>query len=198
MKFLTILFLLALVAISTSKAQDTTKIKQFYSKDFNWTITIPPNFDTVSIADWNRFKNKGAEAVEKTYDQKITDKTITIFVFRSGMANYFEANYQPFDAKKDGNYKWLNKNVDAVLYHTLATQIPGSVIDSATTITAVGKVSFDAFILRATLPNGVVFSIYSFSRLFGKRDFTVNIMFINNDKGNVMLDAWKKSVFAVN
>jgi hypothetical protein len=192
MKTLTI-FLLTLIVAKTSAAQDKTK--QFYNKEFNWTIDIPPDFDTVSAEVWAKLKNRGAAAVEKTYNQKIKDETTTIFVLTSGRSNYFEALSQPFDPKKDGSYHKLNKTLDEVIYHTLATQIPGAVLDSATTKSTIGKLNFDAFILKATLPNGIIFSIYSFSRLFGKKDLAVNIFFIDNTKGDIMLDAWKRSTF---
>jgi len=191
------LFLLASVILLSQlgKAQDTVKTNQFYDNEFKWKIIIPPNFQTVSLDEWNKFKNKGSEAVEKTYDQKVVDKSKTIFVFRSDNFNYFEANYQPFDIKTDGDYLASNKAVDKVLYNTLKAQIPNVTVDSASTQINVGNLPFNAFILRASLPNNIVFSIYSFSRLFGKKDFTVNIMFVNSTKGDIMLNAWKSSTF---
>ena len=191
------LFLLASVILLTQlgKAQDTVKTNQFYNDEFKWKITIPPNFQTVNAVEWNKFKNKGSEAVEKTYDQKVVDKSKTIFVFRSDNFNYFEANYQPFDIKTDGDYLASNKAVDKVLYNTLKAQIPNVTVDSASTQINVGNLPFNAFILRASLPNNIIFSIYSFSRLFGKKDFTVNIMFVNSTKGDIMLNAWKSSTF---
>jgi len=191
------LLLLACVIMlnQSSKAQDTVKTNQFYNDEFKWKIIIPPNFQTVNADEWNKFKNKGSEAVEKTYDQKVVDKSKTIFVFKSDNFNYFEANYQPFDVKKDGDYSASNKSTAKVLFNTLKTQIPNATIDSASTQINVGNLPFNVFILRAALPNNVVFSIYSFSHLFDKKEFTVNIMFVNSRKGDIMLNAWKSSSF---
>jgi len=194
MRTLTLL-LLALVIVKTSAAQDTTSVKQFYNKQFDWSMNIPPNFDTVSTQEWAKVKSRGTAAVEKTYNHKIKDETTIIFVLSSGRSNYFEVLSQPFDPKNDGTYSQLCKNVDGVLYHTLATQIPGAIIDSATAKTTISNLNFNAFILRASMPNGVTFSIYSFSRLFGNKEFAVNIMFFDSAKGDIMLDAWKKSTF---
>lgn len=38
-------------------------------------------------------------------------------------------------------------------------------------------------------------NVLMYSRLFDKKEFTVNIMYVDNKKGQLMLEAWKKSKF---
>ena len=78
--------------------------KKIYNPDFKWTITIPENFEKVSNDDWEKMQNKGAEAIEKTYEGEIVNRATIVFVFKSGQINYFESNYQPFDIATDGDY----------------------------------------------------------------------------------------------
>ena len=44
-------------------------------------------------------------------------------------------------------------------------------------------------------PNKMVMNMLMFSRLFGDKEFTVNIMYMDQLKGEQMLDSWKKSKF---
>lgn len=169
--------------------------KQFYSKDFQWRINIPENFKTVSAAEWLKMQNKGAEAIEKTYDGKVENKASTIFVFKNDQLHYFEANYQPFDTLVDGNYIQSFRNVNEVLYETFKAQMPGAKIDTLSTETIIGNLTFQVFKTKITLPNQIILNLEMYSRLFDKREFTVNIMFVDEKKGKLMLDAWKNSQF---
>lgn len=191
-----ILTLCALFILKISYGQDTLKNHEFVSKEFNWKIIIPDNFTTVSLEDWAKFQNKGATAIENTYGQKIENKTKTIFVFKSDGANYFEANYQPYDIKKDGSFFKSCKGVNDVLYTTFKKQIPNAKIDSASLITKINNLTFNTFILRIEMSENVVFNVYSFSRLFSDKELCVNIMYLNNKKGDEMLNAWKNSTFS--
>src|SRR4051794_14185308 len=77
--------------------QSNSKKKEIFNKDFDWKIVIPEDFETVTAEEWAKFQNRGAEAIEQTYDEKIENYAKTIFVFRNDQFNYFESNYQPFD-----------------------------------------------------------------------------------------------------
>jgi len=192
-------FLLLLCAIFTLKVgygQDSLKNHEFISKEFNWKIVIPDNFTAVSLEDWAKFQNKGAKAIEDTYGQKIENKTKTIFVFKSDGANYFEANCQPYDVKKDGSFLKSCKGINDVLYTTFKKQIPGAKIDSASLITKINNLRFNTFILRIEMSENVIFNVYSFSRLFLNKELCVNIVYLNNNKGDEILDAWKNSTFS--
>lgn len=123
-------FLFGLIIICQSCNGQTTPKKEIYNKDFNWTITIPENFESVSAEEWEKMQNKGADAIEKTYNEEIVNQAKVIFVFKRGQLNYFESNYQPFDTAIDGDYLESCKNVNNILYETFVTQIPGIKIDS--------------------------------------------------------------------
>jgi len=182
------------ILIQSCNGQATPK-KEIYNKDFNWTITIPENFENVSTEQWAKMQNKGAEAIEKTYDEKITNRAKTIFVFKSDEMNYFESNYQPFDTIIDGNYVESCKNVNNILYETFKTQMPDIKIDTTTTLEKIDNLEFQTLKMKVEYPNKMVLNLLMYSRLFDKREFTVNIMYVDNLKGIQMLDSWKKSKF---
>jgi hypothetical protein len=105
--------LLILVLFSSCKGQNKSEQKVYVNKDFNWTISIPSGFDTVSAANWAKMQNRGAEAIENTYDAEVINNAKTIFVFKSDQFNYFESNYQPFDTTIDGDYLTSCKEVNS-------------------------------------------------------------------------------------
>lgn len=188
-------FIICLIIIFQSCTGQKSPKKEIYNKDFKWTITIPENFDTISAVQWAKLQNRGTKAIEKTYDQKIDNKTNTIFVFKSDELNYFESNYQPFDTLKDGNYLKSCQSVNEVLYHTFMTQMKGVTVDTATSTEKIDNLEFQTLKMNVTYPNNMVLHIFMYSRLFHKKEFSVNIMYVNKEKGELMLGSWKQSKF---
>lgn len=173
----------------------TTPAKEFHDKDFKWKILIPENFQSVSTEEWTKMQNRGAEAIEDTFGEEIINQAKTIFVFRSNQFNYFEANHQPFDPEVDGDYVESCKSMQALLYETFAAQIPDAKIDTASSVEKIGSLEFQTHTMKIVLPNKMVMHQIMYSRLFGKREFSVNIMYVDPKKGQQMLDAWKNSRF---
>ena len=188
-------FLIGLTFIFQSCNGQTTPKKEIYNKDFNWTITIPENFENVSAEEWAKMQNKGADAIEKTYNEEVVNQAKTIFVFKSDQLNYFESNYQPFDTAIDGDYLESCKNVNNMLYETFITQMPDIKIDSTSSIEKIDNLEFQTFKMKIEYPNKMTMNVLMFSRLFDKKEFTVNIMYVDKKKGEQMLDSWKKSKF---
>jgi hypothetical protein len=188
-------FLICLTIVFQSCNGQTTPKKKIYNKDFNWTITIPENFQNVDAEEWAKLQNKGADAIEKTYDEKVINQSKTIFVFKSDQLNYFESNYQSFDIAIDGDYLESCKNVNNMLYETFKTQMPDIKIDSTSTVEKIDNLEFQTFKMKIEYPNKMVLNLLMFSRLFDKKEFSVNIMYVDNNKGQQMLESWRKSKF---
>lgn len=189
-------FLFCLILTLQSCNGQSSPKKEIFNKDFNWTITIPENFENVSAEDWTKMQNKGADAIEKTFDGEVINQAKTIFVFKSDQLNYFESNYQPFDIATDGNYLESCKNVNDVLYETFKTQMPNVKIDSTKSVEKIDNLEFQAFKMKIEYPNKMVLNVIMYSRLFEKKEFTVNIMYVDNKKGEMMTEAWKNSKFS--
>lgn len=189
------LLLLGLTIFFQSCNGQKTAKQEIHNKDFNWTITIPENFENVSSADWAKMQNKGADAIEKTFEGEVINQSKTIFVFKSDQLNYFESNHQPFDPSVDGDYLESCKAADEVLYETFKAQMPGVKIDKTRTVEKIDNLDFQALTMKVEYPNKMVLTLLMFSRLFDKREFAVNIMYVDKLKGQKMLDSWKQSKF---
>lgn len=191
------IYLLLILACFTGgcKGQEKTERKTIYNKEFKWTITIPSGFDTVSAEQWAKMQNRGMDAIEKTYDAKVENNTKTICVFQNGQYNYFESNYQPFDTITDGNYVENFRQVNEMLYGTFEAQMMGAKLDSSSSTQIINGLNFQTFKVIVTFPNKMVMNWQIFSRIFGKKEFTVNIVTVDKQKQKELLDSWLNSTF---
>ncbi|MEJ8843228.1 hypothetical protein WG954_12635 [Lacibacter sp. H375] len=169
--------------------------KEYFFKPLKWKIVIPEGTKTVSNEEWNKLEEKGAAAIEKTYGEKIESQATTIFVVKYDDRNYLEANQQPYDSISDPDYPAYFRSVNEVLYTTFKEQIPNATIDTASTEELIDGLTFQKFRISISLPNNMVIRIYMYSRPFGNKELTINMMFVDEEKGMMMMSAWKKSSF---
>jgi hypothetical protein len=191
LKYILIFFVIAIQSCNSQKSEDN----KVYNKDFNWTISIPENFKKVNAEEWLKLQNKGLDALEKTTGEEVVNQTKTIFVFKSDQLHYLEANYQPFDVAQDGNYLESCKKVNDVLIETLKNQIPDAKIERITSSEKIDGLVFQTFTVKVEFPNKMVMTMCMYSRLFGKKEFAVNITYVDKLKGEKMLKCWRNSTF---
>ena len=125
----------------------------------------------------------------------VINQAKTIFVFKNADYNYLESNYQPFDMEVDGDYLESCKNVNEILYETFRTQMPNAVIDSSSNLETISSLDFHTFKMKIDLPNGITMHSFMYSRLFDKKEFSVNIMYVDDKQGQKMVSAWTNSKF---
>ncbi len=193
-KYCYCLFLIACLQIA--KAQDAPDAPTtYYSKDFKWTLNVPATFEEVSIKDWAKIQHKGEVTLEGSTGQDIENNSKIIFVFRSDNLNYFESSYQHFDPAVDGNHLESIKSVNELMYQSFKDMMPGVQVKRSMTTEKVDGITFYLSKMEVIYPNKMVLRVYMFTHLFGKREFTANIMFVDEAKGKTMLDFWRHSKF---
>lgn len=201
MKKILPLLILALLLITSCKTRDNNKdkiaakTKEFHNKDFNWTIAIPEGFKEVPPEEWAKMQNRGANVMKKTMGQEI-DMTINknIFIFQHGRTNYFEASQQAFDSAVDGDYREMFHAINDITYTSLHGET-GASIDTSYGKETIDNLEFQTFKLKMKLDNSNSYNVLMFSRLFGKKDFCVNIMYVDEKIGQQMLQAMRSSKF---
>jgi hypothetical protein len=190
-----ILCLILLIGFQSCNSQSKSNPKTVNIEDFNWTVTIPENFNPIDDNEWNKTEKKGEDALEKTIGENIINEAVTIFVYKNRQFNTFEANWQPFDVEIDGEYMETYLEVNKILYETFETQIPKVKLDSISSIQQVSGFDFQRFDITIDLPNGIKMKTIGFSRLFEKKEFTMNITFVDEKIGEKMLNAFLNSKF---
>jgi hypothetical protein len=184
-----------IILLTSCHAKPKAAPGEYYSKEFNWRVTIPAGFEVVPDTTWSRMQNKGAAAMEQTVGGKVENRAKTIFVFRQDKFDYFESNCQPYDHTKWKDYLEESKTVGDILYQTFMTQIPNASIDSSYTTEAIGGLGFHLFSMDIHIDPQATLHMRMYSRLFEAKEFSVNILYVDPNKGKPMLDAWRKSSF---
>jgi len=194
MKNLTFLFICLSTGFQFCVGQTTPK-KEYYSKEFNWRITIPENFVSIDSAEMARIEVKGAAVMDKANNTKVENHATLLFSVKTDLMNHLDCSYQPFNPAVDGNYLETKQAINNMIYKTLTTQLQGVKVDTTTRIEKISNLEFNTFMTTVTYPNKMVLHSLMYYRLFGKREFSLNIVYKEDEKGQQMLNAWKNSTF---
>ncbi|AEV96452.1 hypothetical protein A4D02_20025 [Niastella koreensis] len=190
-----IFFLLCLLAgVQVCTAQTNPK-KEFYSAAFNWSITLPDNFVSIDSAEMARLESKGAAVMDKANNTKVENHATLLFSVKTDLMNHIDCSYQPFNPAVDGDYLETKQAINNMLYKTITTQLQGVKVDTTTRIEKISNLEFNTFVTTVTYPNKMVLHSLMYYRLFGKREFSLNIVYKEEEKGQQMLNAWKGSKF---
>ena len=184
-----------LLLFSSCNSQTNSYQKTLYNENFKWTFEIPENFIPVSLADWKKIQNKGADAIENTYGEKIVDQPKTIFVFKNEDLNYIESSYHIFDVNVEGDYLEYRKNTNKMAYEMLKFQMPTAIIDSSSNIEKISNLKFQTFKIVIHYPNGMIMYTELYSYLFDDEELSVNIVYLNENQGKKMHNSWVNSKF---
>ena len=119
----------------------------------------------------------------------------TLFVFKKGKLNYIESNVQPYDTVVDGAYRETTQLVNEMLYITISNQFPDMTVDSTFSTLEVDGQEFNSFHIQVKLKEDLSLHMYLFSQLFGNRELSLNITYLDENEGQKLLKAWKSSRF---
>ncbi len=187
---------LLVVATAACSGKQSNPEKVIVNDDFKWTIKIPAGFDFVDAQEQSRVQNKGLDAVEDATGMEVDNQAKTIFMYRSDETNNIEANYQPFDEAIDGDFIESNKMVEDIVYETFVSQMPGAEVDTTRSVAIIDGLDFQKFSTKIVYPNKMVMHLDMYSRLFDKRQLTINIIYTDEEKGEALNHAWERSKFA--
>ncbi|WKK78118.2 hypothetical protein QYS49_14355 [Marivirga salinae] len=109
--------------------------------------------------------------------------------------NYLDSNYQPYDGKGGRYYVKSCKYVNDLLFQAWKAQVPNAVIDSSTSVQMISGLAFQTFKIEISYPQGITVHSLSYSRLFDKKEFSVNILYVDRKQGEKLINAWQNSVF---
>ncbi|HEY0067109.1 MAG TPA: hypothetical protein VGB46_07100 [Flavisolibacter sp.] len=195
MKHLLFTALVVAAVFAGCSEREKAKERLIYNKEFDWTITIPEDFDTLTPKEWAKIQGRGAEAIEKTYGTEIENNSNTIFVFKNSKFNYFESNWQPYDTAEVSSYEETCQAVNDMIYGTFEAQMPDARLDSASSTETISGLEFRVFKVNIGLPDDKNLECRLYTRLFGNREFSVNITTLDKEKRAALLKAWRGSKF---
>jgi len=182
--------------LEKNKLEKEYPAQEKYTKEFDWTITIPEGLEPVSAEDWSLRQNKGMDLVEKEVEMEVENNTTTVFVFKKGDLNTMEVLRQSIQEAYPGvDYDEASNEIHSILYDTFVNQLEGVKVDTLTTTQKIDGLEFKRFDIDVLYPNELELKVIMFSRLFDETEFVFNIMYIDEKLGKEMLDAFLNSTF---
>ena len=166
-----------------------------FIEEINWTIQVPEGFDVIELEEFEKIREKGKKAIEDTFGAKPEDSTKVILSLRNGQFNILEVNYQPNFTPKNEDYTSTLRETKLLIYEMFTDQMPGIIPDTSSTVEYIDKLTFYVYHVTLGLPEKRSFKIHMYMRLFDDKDWTFNIMYMDEEKGQEMLEAFRNSTF---
>jgi hypothetical protein len=73
--------------------------------------------------------------------------------------------------------------------------MPGMQIDTTISTETIDKLVFQRLNVRIKLDSKNSMNLFLYNRLFGKKELTISIMYVDSTKGAALLNAWRHSTF---
>ena len=196
-----IIFIVVFLQICSGQppSKDSLSKDEFYNREFKWRISIPPGFDTISTEQYTALKKEGLKDLKKT-DIKENDGLLKrICAYKSNIFNYFEANHFSFDKKMPGDFFARRKNDDDEVYaYYKSILFANTKMDTTISDETISNLVFRKFKLQVSLNDKTILNMYVYSRLFADEEFSIVIVYANETKGEMILNAWRNSKFDQN
>lgn len=183
-----ILYLLMLLVLTSCQSQDprnknndfsdVKKLDTHYSsKEIGWTISLPPGWERMSVAETQRIESKGQKAMEKSLDRSIDKSGLKHLLFiKKNQPNIFQASMEPFPMD---SIKWKENDsfLKSVIYNTYNEQ--GVRADSSeTTLITIDGLNFHTYKMTLYDPKGsVLIRQQIYNRLINGYSFGASITY---------------------
>ena len=175
----TLICLLLLTLSSQALAQDSTKRYTF--KEVGWTITIPDEFTEMDQAESRKKVEQGKKLIEESNDVVADISALkTLFTATKNTFQYLSSTIEPFDSKKDGDYKIASKIVKDIAFNTLKDKMPDAQMDSVTEKLTIDGLVFEKFIITVKLKD-LTMTMVLISKLYKGYDFGISYLYIDEE-----------------
>lgn len=195
---LLILTFLPIVSLLSCQEQPNTKAgtKEFTFEQVGWKVEVPGDFTVMDSAQIEAINQKGANAIEKTYDTTVDFRaTKTLISITKGQYNYLASTITPFDQKLDGDWQEANVALKNVIVETFQTQTPLMNVDTLSGVESIDGLEFQKFHVIINYPNKMVMNTYMYSRLYKGFDYGINISYTDDKIGKELMSILKTSKF---
>ncbi len=195
--------LIALCLASCTKPDPNSQIDEgllsensYVSDEIGWSMTMPEGWELLSRKQVDFYENMGADLLSETAGEEISYAGLkNLLHFQKDRFNIFQSTSEPFALEYEGEWEENNEALKQLLLQTYADQgIHAKVTE--TQKEEVGGVVFETYTFSLFAPNGeVIIRQIMYSTLRNGYDFGVNITYNKDESRDVMLEAWRESVF---
>lgn len=190
MKYKIYLILILILPLNNLYSQsDSIKI---YNEMFKWNFSIPNYFENVSPKEAEKSQATGKEIIENKTGQKIVNKSIKIYGFKSGIYNQLIVNYQPTESTE--NYSERFKQVTEILYESFKSNLPDAKITRSYSSEIISNIKFEVFDMNISSDN-LKMNMKCFSAIIDGKILNIQIGYQDEEKGQTLISAIKNSTF---
>jgi hypothetical protein len=167
----------------------------YYSKEIGWTFKIPEGWTIIKQEEAKERSDDGMKLISEAngvnYDVSGLKHLINL---KKDMFHSFSATSEKFDITYEGEYEETQQYVKEILHKTYANN--GIKVDTFSTVEKIDGIKFDRFHITMYGPNGnVILHQDLYSKYIKGFDFGVNLNYINDEKRDELMNAWKNSKF---
>ena len=170
-------FLLLLTLSIPALAQDSTKRYTF--KEIGWTITLPDEFTVMDKAESRKKVEQGKKLIEESNDIVADISALrTLFTATKNTYQYFSSTIEPFDSKKDGDYKLTSQKVKDITFITFKEKMGDAKLDSVSERATIDGLVFDKYIITVKLKD-LTMTMVLMSKLYKGYDFGISYLYLD-------------------
>lgn len=206
MRFIQLLgiFLITIVITTSCKKDPNKQIDEgailentYHSDEIGWTMDIPEGWEIINREITRKREDQGlaliTEASGLEYDVSALKQ---LLAFQKDRFHIFQSSSEKFDLTYEGEWEETKELVKELLYETYESN--GIKIDTSSSKELIDDLEFDKFHITVYSPEGTeILKQDLYSRYINGYDFGVNLNYIDHQKKEELLTAWRSSKFRI-
>jgi hypothetical protein len=171
-KFNLLLLIFFIVGCSESNTQ-------IYIENFNWSFTIPQDFERVSTNMRKESQNKGVKLIKSAYpNKKVNIVAENLFHFKNGKYNTLQAQYSELDSTQSFMEEFNKAN--EIVVNSFKNKRANSKIITERETLIIDNLEFQVFTLKTDNGSDNNFTFTVYSRMFDNKH--LQIITVSNEK----------------
>lgn len=190
-----LLLFLTLIFINCNNKESNNEV-QIVDHNTGFQMELPKGFQKMDNGEADKVLKVGKDNIDKIYETNIDISDVEPTLFKKDKDHYFLFNIRNYDAQIDGDYNELTLEANKLLLSVYQQSFPNSKIDTSTSKEKIDKMVFEKYSLQIDFPESKRMNVITYSKLINKKDFTLAVIYSNDEVGQQVLNSIKQSKFS--
>jgi hypothetical protein len=190
--YLKSIIILFLVLITFGCGNSETSL---YFDHFAWQLTLPSELVETDKKATKKSQEKGLKMIEETYNEKFKVSAIELFnyQYKDHKYNNIKAQFKKLDSPNE--FLEEHNRATEIVVRTFKNQKPNTKIETINSSKMIDGLEFKYFELKIPASDGLTTHLLTLSRLFDNRKLDILIVYQDDEKGEMLLNAALNSKF---
>lgn len=169
----------------------------YHSEAIGWTMELPKGWEVTNKEVTRKREKDGLRLVKEAsgLEYDVSDLKV-LLAFQKDRFHIFQSTVEKFDLIREGEWEESKKIVKELLYETYESN--GIKIDTSSSKELIDHLEFDTFHITVYNPEGTeILKQDLYARYINGYDFGVNLNYIDDQKKEELLTAWRNSKFRI-